>query len=74
MRSMVEGHPRVFLTVLAKGVRRTSLCPSTTFGGPPLRTGEDKPAPIPQTPLPPSAATAKSSGKPHNPQQQSVPR
>ena len=47
MRSMVEGHVRVIPNLMqnATGFRRevgiAGLCPSTTFGGPPPRIGED---------------------------------
>ena len=41
MRSMVEGHVRVFPRVLVSEGGNNRLCPSTTFGGPPPRSGEE---------------------------------
>ncbi len=38
MRSMVEGHRRVLLPSQS---RDPPTCPSTTFGGPPPRAGEE---------------------------------
>jgi hypothetical protein len=38
MRSMVEGHARQSLPLKGKDIRP---CPSTTFGGPPPRSGEE---------------------------------
>ena len=47
MRSMVEGHVQVIPTLKQNAtafrceVGITRACPSTTFGGPPPRFGED---------------------------------
>src|SRR3546814_4293465 len=43
MRSMGEGHARCFLSSLYVTLLRPF--PSTTFGGPPPRAGEDRPQP-----------------------------
>src|SRR3546814_6188388 len=43
MRSMVGGHARCFLSSLYVTLLRPF--PSTTFGGPPPRAGEDRPQP-----------------------------